>query len=79
MNLLKINEILTKAMIGTFVSIVAFTFLALALPILVYVVAVLLLLLLGTVILNSVVSGILMAQEINKMIDQFFKQYEQAH
>jgi hypothetical protein len=79
MNLLKINEILTKAMLGIFVSVVAFCFFALAIPALAYAVAVLLYILLGITIVNSALSTWLIVQQMNKMIEEFFKQHEQAH
>lgn len=72
MNLLKINEILTKAMIGTFVSIVAFTFISMVITPFAYLVAILLLLLMAMTAINFVLSGFLILRDINKMIEKLF-------
>ncbi len=79
MTLSKINDYLTKGMIGTFVSILPLSLLTLLIPVIGYVVAVLLMLLFLITITNLIVATILLAQQINSMMDNFFKQYEQGH
>lgn len=79
MNLQKINDNLTKVMIGIFLSIMTLTLIAIILPVLGYVIVVLMYLLMITTLINLGLSTYLMIQQINKMIENFFRNYEQQH
>lgn len=64
---------------GTFVSIITLCLLAMLFPVLAYIVVVLIYLLAITTLTSFSVSTYLMVKQINKMIDDFFRNYERQH
>lgn len=78
MNLQKLNEILTKGMIGIFASIFPFILLTLLFPILSYVIMFQLIILMIVTALNFVLTTYLLIIQINGIIEVLFKQYEQG-
>lgn len=78
MNLQKINEFLTKGMIGVFVSIFPFVALTLQFPIFSNIIAFQLILLMVITAVNFVLTTYLLIIQINSIIDSLFKQYEQG-
>jgi hypothetical protein len=77
MNLLKINDFLTKGMIGIFVSIIPLTLITILLPVVGYAVAILMMLLFVVTFANLVIATILIVMQMNELIENFFKNYEQ--
>ncbi len=78
MTLQKINDILNKTMIGAFVSIIVLTLVAMLIPFFGYVVGVLLYALGIITLANLAISTYLMVQYINKMMEEFFRNYERS-
>lgn len=66
-------------MITTFIVIMIFCLIAIFLPIATYVLVPLLYILVIVTLANLGTATYLMLQMINKMIEEFFKQYEQQH
>jgi ABC-type bacteriocin/lantibiotic exporter with double-glycine peptidase domain len=79
MNLKKINDNLTKIMISTFLGVMILSFVSVVLPMFLYSLVFLLYVLMIITFLNFALSTYLMIQQINEMIEEFFKQYEQQH
>jgi hypothetical protein len=76
MNLLKINDYLTKGMIGVFASVFLFSLLTLLMPIIGYLVVVLLIILFLLAFICLITSTILFVIDVNEKIDNFFKYYK---
>jgi hypothetical protein len=79
MNLKKINDNLTKIMIYTFLGVLILCFASVVLPMFLYSLVFLLYALMIITFINLVLSTYLIIQQINEMIEEFFKQYEQQH
>jgi hypothetical protein len=76
MNLKKINENLTKAMIGTFVSFIALCIVTLFIPIVAYLVVGILYMLMIVTFTNFMFTTYLFIMQMNKMIEDFLESYE---
>lgn len=77
MNLQRLNNFLTKGMVGIFLSIIPFTLLALLFPIYSYMIAFQLIVLMIITGICTVLTTYLLIKQINEIIDSLFKQYEQ--
>ena len=77
MSLQRLNDFLTKGMIGVFASILPFSLLTLLLPALGYVVAFLLIVLMIVTAANVVVTTIAFVKQIIELLDGLQKTYEQ--
>lgn len=76
MNFEKINDLLTKGVIGTFLSVFLFSLLTLLIPIFSYLVGILVILLGIITGVNLIITTILFIKQINEMIDKLAEQYE---
>jgi ABC-type proline/glycine betaine transport system permease subunit len=72
-----INEKLTKGMVGIFLSIIPLSLLTLLLPVIGYALAITLILLMLVTAATIVTTTILFVQQINQLMENFFKHYEQ--
>jgi ABC-type transport system involved in cytochrome bd biosynthesis fused ATPase/permease subunit len=77
MNLQRLNDFFVKGMIGVFASILPFSLLTLAFPILGYLVAFLLIVLMIVTGVAFVLSSILLVKQMVSILDSLQKQYEQ--
>lgn len=77
MNLQRLNNFLTKGMIGVFASILPFSILSLVFPIVAYLLSVILIVLMILTVGNFVLTTYLFIKQIINILNFFQKQYEQ--
>jgi hypothetical protein len=77
MNLQRLNDFLTKGMIGVFISIIPFSLLTLMFPIFSYMIIIQMIVLLIVAGVNFLLTTYLLVKQIVGILDILQKQYEQ--